>query len=98
MILEAAAVAAMYWSNQALGADATDVPVMVPALTCRYKDPKKLRACLDRKMQNTPDPYQDMWDPNWVSSITYRPEDVITPVNDSAKDNTKVLPKSHKER
>ena len=97
MILEAAAVAAMYFSNQALAAD-TDIPQMVPQAMCRFKEPKRVRACLDRKFQNTPDPYQDMWDPNWVSSITYRPEDVITPVNDSAKADTKVLPKSHKER
>ena len=97
MIIEAAAVAAMYFSNQALAAD-TDIPQMVPQAMCRYKEPKRVRACLDRKFQNTPDPYQDMWDPNWVSSITYRPEDVITPVNDSAKTEVKVLPKSHKER
>ena len=97
MIIEAAAVAAMYFSNQAWAAD-TDIPQMVPQAMCRYKEPKRVRACLDRKFQNTPDPYQDMWDPNWVSSITYRPEDVITPVNDSAKTEVKVLPKSHKER
>jgi len=97
MILEAAAVAAMYFSNQAQAAE-SDIPQMVPQAMCRFKEPKRVRACLDRKFQNTPDPYQDMWDPNWVSSITYRPEDVITPVNDSAKADTKVLPKSHKER
>jgi hypothetical protein len=49
-------------------------------------------------MQNTPDPYQDMWDPNWISSITYKPEDVIQPENDSAKTEAKVLPKSHTEK
>ena len=97
MIIEAAAVAAMYFSNQALAAE-SDIPQMVPALSCRFKEPKRVRACLDRKFQNTPDAYQDMWDPNWVSSITYRPEDVITPVNDSAKTEARVLPKSHTEK
>ena len=94
MILEAAAVAAMYFSNQAMGAE-SDIPVMVPALSCRYKDPKRMQACLDRKMQNTPDPYMDMWDPNWISSITYKPEDVRQPEGDSAKTEAQVLPKSH---
>lgn len=97
MILEAATAAAMYFSNQALAAE-SDIPVMVPALSCRYKDPKRMQACLDRKMQNTPDPYQDMWDPNWISSITYKPEDVRRPVDDSAKAEARVLPKSHTEK
>jgi hypothetical protein len=97
MILEAATAAAMYFSNQALAAE-SDIPVMVPALSCKYRDPKRMRACLDRKMQNTPDPYQDMWDPNWISSITYKPEDVIQPLGDSAKTEAKVLPKSHTEK
>ena len=97
MIIEAAAVAAMYFSNQAWAAD-TDIPQMVPQAMCRFKEPKRVRACLDRKFQNTHDAYQDMWDPNWVSSITYKPEDVITSVDDSAKTEARVLPKSHKER
>jgi hypothetical protein len=66
---------------------------MVPTAVCRFKDTKKIRACLDAKFKNTPDPYQDMWDPNWVSSITYKPEDVVE--NDSAKAGARVLPKSH---
>lgn len=94
MILEAATAAAMYFSNQALAAD-TDVPVMVPAAQCRFRDPKKIRACLDAKFKNDQDANQDMWDPNWVSSITYRPEDVIRQDNDSAKAGAKLLPKSH---
>ena len=97
MILEAAAVAAMYFSNQALAAE-SDIPVMVPQAMCRFKEPKRVRACLDRKFQNTHDAYQDMWDPNWVSSITYKPEDVIDPVDDSAKAGVRVLPKSHTEK
>ena len=94
MIIEAAAVAAMYFSNQAMGAE-SDIPQMVPQAMCRFKEPKRVRACLDRKFQNTHDAYQDMWDPNWVSSITYKPEDVIDPVDDSAKAGARVLPKSH---
>jgi len=92
MILEAATAAAMYFSTQALAAE-SDIPVMVPTAVCRFKDTRKIRACLDAKFKNTPDPYQDMWDPNWVSSITYKPEDVIP--DDSAKAGAKVLPKSH---
>ena len=97
MILEAATAAAMYFSNQALAAE-SDIPVMVPQAMCRFKEPKRVRACLDRKFQNTHDAYQDMWDPNWVSSITYKPEDVIDPVDDSAKAGVRVLPKSHTEK
>jgi hypothetical protein len=82
----------MYFSTQALAAE-SDIPVMVPTAVCRFKDTKKIRACLDAKFKNTPDPYQDMWDPNWVSSITYKPEDVVE--NDSAKAGARVLPKSH---
>lgn len=77
MLLEITTAAAMYAYNTAAGAADTDVPVMVPALTCRYKDPRKVQQCLERKMRQEPDPYAAMWDPNWVSSITYRPEDVV---------------------
>jgi hypothetical protein len=94
MIIEAATAAAMYFANQALAAE-SDIPVMVPQAQCKYKEPKRVRACLDRKMQDTPDSYQDMWDPNWVSSITYKPEDVRQPESDSAKAGSKLLPKSH---
>jgi hypothetical protein len=97
MILEAATAAAMYFSNQALAAE-SDIPVMVPQAMCRFKEPKRVRACLDRKFQNTHDAYQDMWDPNWISSITYKPEDVINPGDDSAKAGARVLPKSHTEK
>ena len=94
MIIEAAAVAAMYFSNQAMGAE-SDIPQMVPQAMCRFKEPKRVRACLDRKFQNTHDAYQDMWDPNWISSITYKPEDVRQPEGGSAKTEAQVLPKSH---
>ena len=95
MILEAATAAAMYFSNRALAAE-SDVPVMVPAAQCKFKDPARIRACLDAKFKNDHDANQDMWDPNWVSSITYKPEDVINTKNDSAKAGAKMLPKSHK--
>ena len=77
MLLEIATAAAMYAYNSATTAGESDIPVMVPALTCRYKEPKKIRECLDQKMRPEPDPYQAMWDADWVSTITYRPEDVI---------------------
>jgi hypothetical protein len=76
MLLEIATAAAMYAYNTATAAE-SDIPVMVPALSCRYKDPRKVRQCLDQKMRPAPDPYAAMWDPNWVSSITYKPEDVV---------------------
>lgn len=95
MILEAATAAAMYFSNQALAGE-SDIPAFRPhTAICRTKDAAQRKACLDRKMQDNPDPYQDMWDPNWVSSITYRPEDVKV---DSAKAGATMLPKSHKEK
>ena len=77
MLLEIATAAAMYAYNSTTTAAESDIPVMVPALSCKYKDPRKVRQCLDQKMRPEPDPYAAMWDPNWVSSITYKPEDVI---------------------
>lgn len=77
MLLEIATAAAMYAYNNTTTAAESDIPVMVPTAMCRFKDTKKIRECLERKMRPEPDPYAAMWDPNWVSSITYRPEDVI---------------------
>ena len=34
---------------------------------CSYKDPNKLRECLDAKFKDDRDPYADMWDKNWVN-------------------------------
>jgi hypothetical protein len=37
---------------------------------CSYKDHKKIRECLDAKFkfqEKTPDPYQDMWDKDWIN-------------------------------
>ncbi len=70
MIIEIATAAAMYWANTATAAD-TDIPQMLPpAAVCKYRDPQKLRQCLNAKMQPEPDPYAQMWDPNWVSAVT----------------------------
>jgi len=70
MILELSTAAAMYWVNTATAAD-TDIPQMLPpAAVCRYRDPQKLRQCLNAKMLPEPDPYAAMWDPNWVSAVT----------------------------
>ena len=83
MIIEIATAAAMYWANAATAAD-TDIPQMLPpAAVCRYRDPQKLRQCLNAKMQPEPDPYAAMWDPNWVSSVSLIPEPGVT--NTSAK-------------
>ena len=83
MIIELSTAAAMYWANTVLAAD-TDIPQMQsPAAVCRYRDPQKLRQCLNAKMQPEPDPYAAMWDPNWVSAVTPIPEVSVT--NTSAK-------------
>lgn len=84
MIREIVTAAMMYWVDTATAAD-SDIPPMRPQLQqqCRHKDPQKLRQCLDLKMQQQPDPYAAMWDPNWVSSVSPIPEAGIT--NTSAK-------------
>jgi hypothetical protein len=84
MIREIVTAAVMYWVDT-VGAADTDIPPMRPQTQqqCRHKDPQKLRQCLDLKMQQQPDPYAALWDPNWVSSITPIPEVSIT--NTSAK-------------
>ncbi len=58
----------------------SDIPQMKPrAALCRDRDPQKIRQCFDRKQQQQePDPYQAMWDPNWISTITPIPESNIT--------------------
>ena len=41
-----------------------------PFNTCSYKDNMKTKECLNAKFKflgKTPDPYDDMWDPNWVN-------------------------------
>jgi len=41
-----------------------------PFNTCSYKDNVKIKECLKAKFkffEKTPDPYDDMWDPNWVN-------------------------------
>ena len=71
MIIEIATAAAMYWADTATAAE-SDIPQMRPRAQqqCSHRDPHKLRQCLDLKMQQQPDPYAAMWDPNWVSSVT----------------------------
>ena len=82
MIIEIATAAAMYLAEN-VTATQSDIPQMRPrAAQCSYRDPVKVRQCFDRKQQE-PDPYAQMWDPNWVSSITPIPEAGIT--NTSAK-------------
>ena len=41
-----------------------------PFSTCSYKDDVKIKECLKAKfkfLEKTPDPYDDMWDPNWIN-------------------------------
>ena len=50
----------------------SDIPVMKPRTAlCRDRDPVKVKQCFDRKQQQQePDPMAQMWDPNWISSVT----------------------------
>lgn len=44
--------------------------VQHPDKICNYKDLKKNKDCLNAKFspqEKIPDPYQDMWDSNWVN-------------------------------
>ena len=34
---------------------------------CSYKDPNKLRECLDRKFKDDRDPHPEMWDKDWIN-------------------------------
>ena len=72
MIIEIATAAAMYLAeNVTATAAQSDIPQMRPrAALCRDRDPVKIRQCFERKQQQEPDPYQAMWDPNWISSVT----------------------------
>ena len=43
---------------------------IVPTILCSYKDDTKIKECLKAKfkfLEKTPDPYTDMWDPNWIN-------------------------------
>ncbi len=57
----------------------SDIPPMQsPAQQCKYQDPQKIKQCLDLKMRTLQQPDGDLWDPNWVSSVTPVPEVGIT--------------------
>ncbi len=80
MIIEIATAAAMYWSDRALATD-TAIPQMTsPAAQCKYRDPQKIKQCLDLKMRTLQQQDGDMWDADWVSSVT--------PITDSTVANT----------
>ena len=98
MIVEIATAAAMYVADATTATAAqSDIPKMQPrAALCRDRDNERIRQCFDRKQQQEPDPYAAMWDPNWVSAITYDPKDIRVSDSGSAKAGPKVLPKSHK--
>ncbi len=79
MIIEIATAAVMYLADATTAAQ-SDIPQMRPrAALCRDRDLQKIRQCFDRKQQQQePDPYQAMWDTDWVSTITPIPESNIT--------------------
>ena len=75
MIIEIATAAAMYLADSTTLARAAhlDIPKMQPRTQqqCRSRDPLKIKQCLDHKLQQQDlDPMADMWDPDWISSVT----------------------------
>jgi hypothetical protein len=34
---------------------------------CSYKDPNKIRECLDAKFKDDKETHPEMWDPNWIN-------------------------------
>jgi hypothetical protein len=57
MIIEIATAAVMYLADSTTAAQ-SDIPVMLP------------RAAPKVTQQQEPDPMAQMWDPNWISSVT----------------------------
>ena len=57
MIIEIATAAVMYLADSTTAAQ-SDIPVMLP------------RAAHKVTQQQEPDPMAQMWDPNWISSVT----------------------------
>ena len=57
MIIEIATAAVMYLADSTTAAQ-SDIPVMLP------------RAAHKATQQQEPDPMAQMWDPNWISSVT----------------------------
>ena len=72
MIIEIATAAVMYLADNVTATAAhSDIPKMLPRTAlCRDRDPVKVKQCFDRKQQQEPDPMAQMWDPNWISSVT----------------------------
>ena len=73
MIIEIATAAVMYLADNVTATAAhSDIPVMKPRTAlCRDRDPVKVKQCFDRKQQQQePDPMAQMWDPDWISSVT----------------------------
>lgn len=61
MIIEIATAAVMYLAeNAATTAAQSDIPPMKPRAAHK----------VTQQQQQEPDPYQAMWDPNWISSVT----------------------------
>jgi hypothetical protein len=65
-----ASVAGMFFTNEALAAEKKPQPapvIVVQTAQCKFKDPAKIRECLDAKFKDDRDPYADMWDQNWIN-------------------------------
>jgi len=42
-------------------------PAIIRPASCDAKDIDKIRECLEKKFKDdTPDPHEDMWDPDWI--------------------------------
>ena len=55
---------------QAKETNRTQIIQTAPFSTCSYKDDVKIKECLKAKfkfLEKTPDPYDDMWDRDWVN-------------------------------
>jgi len=56
--------------SQAKETNRAQIVQTAPLNVCSYKDNVKIKECLKAKFkvfEKTPDPYADMWDPNWIN-------------------------------
>ena len=65
-----AGLAGMFVTNEALAAEKKPQPtpvVVEQTVVCKFRDPAKIRECLEAKFKDEKDPHADMWDPNWIN-------------------------------
>lgn len=56
--------------SQAKETNRPQIVQTAPFNTCSYKDDVKIKECLKAKfkfLEKIPDPYQEMWDPDWIN-------------------------------